>query len=144
MMGIAGAVVGASAMGMAGVARSAADTFLPRMVEDNNHRHQIKMQLHAQRHEAVQRWRSGLAGARDSYRQWACGPRSEDAPCVVGDEWFEALRPHLSTTGDAARFRTAHEVHCDNPTLMLLSLEIGRIEKEWTEEARGRRRGRRV
>jgi hypothetical protein len=75
MMGIAGAVVGASAMGMAGVARSAADTFLPRMVEDKNHKNQIKMQLHAQRHEAVQRWRSGLAEARDTYRQWACGPR---------------------------------------------------------------------
>jgi hypothetical protein len=143
MMGIAGAVVGASAMGMAGVARSAADTFLPRMVSDTNHKHQLKMQLHAQRHETVQRWRAGLAGARDAYRQWACGPRSEDAPNVVGDEWFEALRPHLSTTGDAAEFRTAHEVHCDNPTLITLSLEIGRIEKEWTEEAKGGHRGRR-
>jgi hypothetical protein len=140
MMGIAGAVVGASAMGMAGVARSAADTFLPRMVDDKNHKNQIKMQLHAQRHEAVQRWRSGLANARDTYRQWACGPRTQDAPSVVGDEWFEALRPHLSTTGDAAEFRTAHDVHCDNPTLITLSLEIGRIEKEWTEEAKGGRR----
>jgi hypothetical protein len=139
-MGLMGMVVGASAMGVAGVARSAADTFLPRMVEDTSHRHQIKLQLHAQRHEAVQRWRTGLADARDAYRQWACGPRSEDAPNVVGDEWFEAVRPHLSTTGDAARFRTAHEVHCDNATLTLLSLEIGRIEREWTEEAKGRRR----
>jgi hypothetical protein len=26
------------------------------------------------------------------------------------------------------------------PTVMLLSLEIGRIEKEWAEEAKGRRR----
>jgi hypothetical protein len=46
------------------------------------------------------------------------------------------LRPHLSTTGDAAEFRTAHEVHCDNPTLITLSLEIGRIEKEWTKRRR--------
>lgn len=140
-MGLMGMVVGASAMGVAGVARSAADTFLPRMVEDTNHRNQIKMQLHAHRHEAVQRWRTGLADARDTYRQWACGLRSDDAPNVVGDEWFEALRPHLSTAGDAAEFRTAHEVHCDNPTLILLSLEIGRIEKEWTDEAKGSRRG---
>jgi hypothetical protein len=140
MMGLAGVVVGASAMGVAGVARSAADTFLPRMVEDTNHRHQIKMQLHAQRHDAVQRWRTGLADARDAYRRWACGPRTEDAPNVVGDEWFEALRPHLSTTGDAAKFRVAHEVHCDNQTLMLLSLEIGRVEREWTDEAKGHRR----
>ena len=143
-MGLMGAVVGASAMGVAGVARSAADTFLPRMVEDNNHKHQIKMQLHAQRCDAVNQWRTGLADARDAYRKWACGSRTEDAPNVVGDAWFEALRPQLPTTGDAAKFRTAHEVHCDNPTLILLSLEIGRIEKEWTEEAKGRRRRRRL
>jgi hypothetical protein len=140
MMGLMGMVVGASAMGVAGVARSAADTFLPRMVEDTNHRHQIKMQMHVQRCEAVQRWRTGLADARDAYRQWACGPRSEDAPNVVGDEWFEGLRPHLPTTGEAANYRTAHEVYCDNPTLTLLSLEIGRIEKGWTEEAKSRPR----
>ena len=59
---------------------------------------------------------------------------------MVGDEWFEGLRPHLPTTGDAAMYRTAHEVHCDNQTLTRLSLEIGRIDREWTEEARGRPR----
>jgi hypothetical protein len=139
-MGLMGVVVGASSMGAAGVARSAADTFLPRMGQDNNQRHQIKMQLHAQRCDAVQRWRTGLADARDAYRQWACGPRTADAPNVVGDAWFEALRPHLPTTGEAAKFRLAHEVHCDNGTLTLLSLEIGRIENEWTEEAKGGRR----
>jgi hypothetical protein len=143
MMGLAGAVVGASAMGIAGVARSAADTLLPRIAENTNHKHQLNMHLHTQRHEAVQRWRTGLAEARDVYQQWACGPRDKDAPNVVGDEWFEALRPHLPATGEAVKYRTAHNVHCDNPTLVLLSLEIGRIEKEWTEEAKGRRRGRR-
>ena len=55
-----------------------------------------------------------------------------------------ALRPHLPTTGQAATFRFAHDVHCDNQTLMLLSLEIGRIEHEWTEEAKGRRRRLRI
>ena len=58
-------------------------------------------------------------------------------PNAVGDEWFEGLRPHLPTTGEAAEFRTAHEVNCDNPTVMLLSLEIGRIETEWVNEAKG-------
>ena len=140
MIGLMGTVVGASAVGVAGVARSVADTFLPGMMENTNHRHQIKMHLHAQRHEAVQRWRSGLAEARDAYRQWACGPRTDDAPNVVGDEWFEALRPRLPNTGEAAKFRSAYEVHCDNPALMLLSLEIGRVEREWTEEAKGHRR----
>lgn len=140
MMGLMGMVLGASAVGVAGVARSVADTVLPGMVEKTNHKHQMNIHLHSQRYEAVQRWRAGLAGARDTYRQWAAGPRDNDAPNVVGDEWFEALRPHLPTTGEAAKYRTAHEVHCDNPTLMLLSLEIGRIEKDWAEEAKGHRR----
>lgn len=139
-MGLMGTVVGASAVGIAGVARSAADTLLPGMLESNNNKHQLKMQLHSQRRDAVQRWRSGLAEARDAYRQWACGPRDGEPPNVVGDEWFEGLRPYLPSAGEAAKFRTAHEVHCDNPTLMLLSLEIGRIEKEWADDAGGRRR----
>jgi hypothetical protein len=139
-MGLMGTVVGASAVGIAGVARSAADTLLPGMVGNSHNRHQMKMHLHSQRCETIQRWRSGLAEARDAYRQWACGPRNDDPPNVVGDEWFESLRPYLPTAGEAAKFRTAHEVHCDNPTLTLLSLEIGRVEREWTDEAKGRRR----
>jgi hypothetical protein len=142
-MGLMGTVVGASAMGIAGIARSAADHLLPGMTHSSNNKHQMKMHLHTQRCEAIQNWRSGLAGARDAYRQWACGPRNGDPPNVVGDEWFEGLRPYLPTTGEAAKFRTAHEVHCDNPTLTLLSLEIGRIERECTEEAKGGRRRRR-
>jgi hypothetical protein len=139
-MGLMATVVGAGAVGVAGVAKSAADNLLPGMTEKTNHRHQMRIHLHSQRCEALQQWRAGLAGARDVYRQWGCGPRVGDPPNVVGDEWFEGLRPHLPATGDAAKFRNAHEVHCDNPTLMLLSLEIGRVEKEWTEEAKGRRR----
>ena len=139
-MGLMGAVVGASAVGIAGVARSAADTVLPGMVEGTRSKHQMRMHLHSQRCEAVQQWRSGLAAARDAYQQWARGPRVDDPPCVVGDEWFEGLRPHLPTTGEAAKYRTAQEVHCDNATLMLLSLEIGRVEREWAEEAKGSRR----
>jgi hypothetical protein len=142
MMGLVGTLVGASAVGVAGIARSVTDTFLPGMMDKTNHRHQMKMHLHAQRHEAVQRWRTGLAQARDAYRQWERGPRTGEPPNVVGDEWFEALRPHLPATGEAAKFRPAHEVHCDNATLTLLSLEIGRIEREWTEEANGHRRRR--
>jgi hypothetical protein len=92
--------------------------------------------LHSQRAEAVKRWREGLAGARDAYRQWAAAPRDNDPPNVVGDEWFEGFRPHLPTTGAAAKYRTAHEISCDNPTVALLSLEIGRVEREWMDEAK--------
>ena len=84
----------------------------------------------------VQRWRAGLADARDAYRQWAAGSPDHDAPNVVGDEWFEGLRPHLPTTGEAAKYRAAHEVTCDNPTVALLSLEIGRVEREWVDETK--------
>lgn len=142
-MGLMATVVGAGAVGVAGVAKSAADNLLPGMAAKSNHRHEVRIHLHSQRCEALQQWRAGLAEARDAYRHWECGPRSDGPPNVVGDEWFEGLRPHLPTTGDAAKFRSAHEVHCDNPTLMLLSLEIGRVEKEWTEEAKGRRNRRR-
>jgi hypothetical protein len=46
------------------------------------------------------------------------------------------LRAHLPATGEAAKYRTAHDVNCDNPTVALLSLEIGRIEREWVDEAK--------
>ncbi|MFZ3292879.1 hypothetical protein [Mycobacterium sp.] len=92
--------------------------------------------LHSRRPDSVQRWRAGLANARDTYRQWAAGPREHDAPNVVGDEWFEGLRPRLPTTGEVAKYRTAHEVHCDNQTVALLSLEIGRVERGWVDGAK--------
>ncbi|BAX93376.1 hypothetical protein [Mycobacterium shigaense] len=142
-MGLMGTVVGASAVGIAGIAKSATDTLLPGMVGSSHNRHQTRIHLHTRRCDTVHHWRNGLAQARDVYRRWEGGPRTDGPPNVVGDEWFEGLRPNLSATGDAAKFRTAHEVHCDNPTLTLLSLEIGRIEKEWADEVKGRRRRRR-
>jgi hypothetical protein len=110
------------------------------MMGNVDHKHQMAMHLHGQRCDAIHGWRTGLADARDAYQRWACGSREGAPPSVVGDAWFEGLRPHLPTTGEAAKYRTAHEVHCDNPTLALLSLEIGRIETDWIEEAKGRRR----
>ena len=142
-MGLMGTVVGASAVGIAGVAKSTADAVLPRMMGSIDHKHQMTMHLHGQRCETIHGWRTGLAGARDAYQQWACGTHEGSPPNVVGDAWFEGLRPHLPDTGEAAKYRAAHEVHCDYPTLTFLSLEIGRIEAAWTEEARGRRRRRR-
>jgi hypothetical protein len=137
MMGLAGTIIGASAVGVTGIMKSVADTYLPGTLAKTGHKHQMNVNLQSQRHDAVKCWRAGLADARDVYRQWEAGPRDKDAPNAVGDEWFEGLRPHLPTTGEAAEFRTAHEVNCDNPTVMLLSLEIGRIETEWVNEAKG-------
>src|ERR1700731_4231992 len=53
MMGLMGTVVGASAVGIAGVARSAADNLLPGMVESTNNKHQMRIQLHSQRCDAA-------------------------------------------------------------------------------------------
>ncbi len=140
MMGLAGTVVGASAMGVVGVAKSIAESYLPSIALGKDHKHQINANLQSQRWESLRFWRAGLCGARDRYRQWEAGGRDGDPPNVVGDEWFEGLRPHLPGTGKGATFRAAHEVHCDNPTVTLLSLEIGRVEMEWTDEAKGSKR----
>jgi hypothetical protein len=135
-MGLMGLVAGASTAGMLGVVRLVSDTWLPRLAASSEHKHEMIATLHSRRHDSVQSWRSGLANARDTYRQWAAGSRDGDAPNVVGDEWFEGLRPHLPSTGEAAKYRTALDVNCDNPTVALLSLEIGRIEQEWVDEAK--------
>jgi hypothetical protein len=142
-MGVLGVVAGASTAGALGIVRLVTETWFPWMAANSEHRHQMISNMHSQRSDAVKGWREGLAAARDEYRQWTAGPRNNDAPNAVGDAWFEGVRPHLPTTGEAAKFRTAHEVTCDNPTVALLSLEIGRIEQEWVDEAKSySRRGR--
>jgi hypothetical protein len=135
-MGLMGLVAGASTAGVMGVVRLMGDTWLPRLSASSEQKHQMMSNLHSHRHDSVQSWRAGLANARDAYRQWAAGSRDGDAPNVVGDEWFEGLRPHLPSTGETAKYRTALDVNCDNPTVALLSLEIGRIEREWVDEAK--------
>ena len=134
-MGLMGVVAGASTAGILGVVRLVGDTWLPRLAASSEQKHQMIANLHSQRHDAVQHWRAGLANARDAHRQWAVS-RDGDAPNVVGDEWFEGLRPHLPSTGEAAKYRTALDVSCDNATVATLSLEIGRIEREWVDEAK--------
>ena len=140
-MGLAGTVVGAALVGSVGLFKSVAETWLPGVVANTDHTRQAQVDLQSRRHDVVREWRAGLAGARDTYQQWTASPDDTDAPNVVGDQWFESLRPYLPDTG-AAAYRTAHVVHCDNPTLVALSLEIGRIEKDWTDEARGHNRRR--
>jgi hypothetical protein len=135
-MGLMGLVAGASTAGVLGVVRLVGDTWFPRLAAISEHKHQMISNLHSRRHDSVQSWRAGLARARDSYREWAAGPRDHDPPNVVGDEWFEGLRPHLPCTGELAKYRTAHELSCDDATVALLSLEIGRVEREWVDEAK--------
>jgi hypothetical protein len=135
-MGLVGVAAGASTAGILGIVRLMADSWFPWLAANSEHRNQMIANVHSQRAEAVKQWRAGLAAARDAYRQWAAGPRDSAAPNIVGDEWFEGLRPHLPSTGEAAKYRSAHEISCDNPTVALLSLEIGRVERQWTDEAK--------
>src|ERR1700729_1079426 len=116
-MGLMGLVAGASTAGVLGIVRVMGDTWLPRLAASSEQKHQMMSSLQSRRHDSIQSWRAGLANARDTYRQWAAGPRTGPAPNVVGDEWFEGLRPHLPATGEAANYRTAHEVNCDNATV---------------------------
>lgn len=141
MMALLGTVVGASITGVAGLAKSMAETYFPTMAAGRDNKHQMTVALHSQRYEAVRTWRAGLCAAGNDYRQWVAGGRDGDPPNVVGTEWFEGLRPRLPASGATAAFRNAHEVQLDNATLTALSLEIGRIEQQWMDHAGGRRRG---
>jgi hypothetical protein len=83
-------------------------------------------------------WREELRVARNVYEGWRQrGNTTTNPPNIVGDEWFESLRPNLSETGDPAAFREADLISCDHVTLVIVSLEIGRIEKAWLDEAKG-------
>lgn len=138
MMGIVGAVAGASSTGLITLLKSALDNAAQRRTAEAERRHQVVGSLRAQRDTTIKLWRMGLEHARDAYQR--CLAEAADgsaAPNVVGDEWFETLRPHLPKSGGAAALRTATDVRCDNKTVALLSLEIGRIEKLWLDEAIG-------
>jgi hypothetical protein len=139
-MGVMGLAAGASTAGILGVVRLMSDTWFPFLNAHTEQRHQMLASMYSQRAGEIRRWREGLAEARDAYREWAAGPRNGDPPNIVGDAWFEGLRPNLPNVGDAAQYRTAHEISCDNATVALLSLEIGRVEQLWTDEARSSRR----
>lgn len=138
MMGIAGAVAGASSTGLITLLKSALDNAAQRRISEAERRHQVIASLRAQRDTTIKLWRIGLEHARDAYqRALADSEGPAGAPNVVGDEWFETLRPHLPKSGAAAALRTATDVRCDNQTVALLYLEIGRIENQWLDEAKG-------
>lgn len=59
-----------------------------------------------------------------------------DIPNAAGSSWFESLRPHISETGEAADYRNAIELRLDSDVMAILSLEIGRIEREWLDESK--------
>jgi hypothetical protein len=114
----------------------AAEAKAQRDHEEAKQRRQQAAQMMDYRRATIADWREKLRHAHIEHNGWRSGNTNiAPQPNVVSREWFEELRPHLS--GDAQRFRTARAVYCDSATVALLSLEIGRIEREWTAEAQG-------
>jgi hypothetical protein len=110
--------------------------------------HETKMKLREERLVLVKQWRQGLAVSHAAYRQWlikedeGVPPRTVvvrakeplDVPDAAPTEWFASLRRHISEQGAAARFREAEEVMCDKETVVILQIEIGRIERKWLDD----------
>lgn len=134
-MGVIGAVAGASSTGIITLIKSMLDNSFQRKLSEADRRLQFVASLRSQRDTSIKLWRVGLEHARDAYRRsLEQAPDGSAAPNVVGDEWFETLRPYLAKND---RYRTATNVRCDNATVAALSLEIGRIEQHWLDEAKG-------
>src|ERR1700728_992103 len=95
--------------------------------------HRARMQRSAYEHGGHGLDGSGGGRIRGGGRR---GREGYGGHLAAGDDLFEGLRPRLPSRGEAAKFRTALDVNCDNPTVALLSLEIGRIEREWVDEAK--------
>jgi hypothetical protein len=106
--------------------------------------HELALKLRTRRDELLAEWHEGLAAAHNAYHQWIVhlnrpgAEKSEflnpDIPDAVGTAWFEKLRPYISETGDAADYRYASSVHCEEGVVVVLSLEIARIERQWLAE----------
>jgi hypothetical protein len=101
---------------------------------------QNALKLREERRDLIDKWRSGLAESHATYQRWLIEkykdvpPRTvivepdkplgaSDEPDAVGSRWFASLRPRISDTGEAAVYRNADELHCDNETVRILQNE---------------------
>ncbi|MEN4474627.1 hypothetical protein [Mycolicibacterium cosmeticum] len=112
----------------------AAAALSQREFEEAIRRRQFAAELLPERRAKIEYWRENLFEASRQQRQFL-GP-DDSKPNVVGERWFEELRPYL--TGEAADYCCDVEtVRIENYILGLLSDEITRIEREWIAEAQG-------
>ena len=101
-MGVIGAVAGTSSTGIITLIKSMMDNSFHRRVSEADRRMQMVASLRSQRDTSIKLWRAGLEHARDAYRRsLEQTPDGSAAPNVVGDEWFETLRPHQRQAGTA-------------------------------------------
>lgn len=101
---------------------------------------------HAQlqrRRESIARWRRELSEAHRAWTAWDLeGADDTLKPRVVGETWFEELRVQLNPNGGIHIHQcitaTDNEIFDLNPEIHRdLSLEIGRLERQWEAEAIG-------
>jgi len=108
--------------------------------------HNAAEKLRDDRRAQITRWQEGLAAAAADYQLWYIGRYGTetsgrtvtvsateplDTPNASITAWFADLRQYLQTSGPAAEYRVADEIHCDATTVKVLQVEISRIETEW-------------
>jgi hypothetical protein len=99
----------------------------------------------AHRQERIKLWRQGLEAAHTDYQkfwQWIADNPPEtrtkpdpQEPNIVGNEWFESMRPYLVNSPDLQGYLRADQAPCEPPLVLLLSRDIGRIERQWEAES---------
>lgn len=144
---VIGAAVGAAATAIGTLGKSIVDGLFQRSDAKAQRKHELLVAERARRHEQIEEWREGLAGAHAECDQWIRefkrkppeyrlgGP--DKPPNIVSAPWFQSLRPYLTETGEAGEYRDASELHCSTEVMRLLRDELARIEREWRDEAMG-------
>jgi hypothetical protein len=111
--------------------------------KDAQREHERLTALRKSRWQQISSWREGLALSASAYQKFAAvfdddnSHRNASArllvtPNVVGDAWFQSLRPHLSD-----EFRTQSVLRCDAELVVKLGDEIDRVQRGWAAESEG-------
>lgn len=76
----------------------------------------------------VREWREGIQAAHVAHRNTR-RQSPELNPELTGLAWFESLRPNLKL--DENDIRTIAETFHDSASVVMLSREVARVEKDW-------------
>lgn len=158
---VIGTAAGAGVTGIVGIAKAVVDAVSARSQrtheaaqakaqrdaekdeKDAQREHERITALRKARAEQIAYWRDGLNRSALAYQRWANIYDNERqrqkaiaegvfVPNIVGDAWFQSLRPHLPD-----RFRTQSVLRCDAELVVELGDEINRVQREWPAEGRG-------
>jgi hypothetical protein len=80
-----------------------------------------------------------LEAGHTEYQRWLNSLKDEpqgspafinpDIPDPAGTTWFQSLRPHLSESVEGSPYYGVAELHCSSEVMVVLTLEIDRIER---------------